>query len=1014
MILVLLIILSSFVYAAGEISQFADKLNYWNSEMHTVSVTNNGVEPIHANFSIPTGFSFNSGTCTVPVAGTIQCVLASGQTKYYAVDSSTLAEYELSPFVPVANNSYTGNNVSFLRIKDDEIFHTLVEYGRGRGNYFFDSMGGGLAGSGHSGTGCAYLPNGTMFELNFLHKVLNIKQYFGLANADAKNVTFSCTYPNRTVVREHLITSILRSAGLWSVDYFINTVEGSWERMGYLGMDFDVGEYLVGQNISVNCTDLRYILSSAGGNISITEDSFDLEVRDRNPFSVTASTTTGTVGNGTQEVLITYTITNNEVYDISDAIIEIEAPQYAKFIGTRGELWGVGRDIYRLEKTEIQAGQSETIDLVARFDTSSAPSISSLELSQGVDVKYTTCWEANAYNPQEYLQYLNVVNNVSVNMGTPVGIVDLVNLLTSLNTTVNNFQSTMYSINATVDNIWNLTWQINQSIDNLPYKVWTFYSRNLTYYAPAAEFNISISGGIGGAGGGVACRWNSTEHYTNALENSNFYQVYGSRWLRVDYPGIYNDSVDLYRSCYRIAPTSGTAGGNDLLQVYMCNDYDGVGNPETESGCTLIEAYDLSSESFSPDIFKWECKDIMGKAINGANISILFECENCAGTGDGWKIAMDTLSTSNYTYNSSNDGSSWTIESNESVVEWDWCVPIDFGFEVWSYNNRTLSENISCAAGTCNITTLLNQFNCSNGAATNKMCEIIYAINETSNNLWSTIQTMNNTLNNVWSYSQSIYSDTQSIIDSLNCNGTVDSPICNLTVSLNQSIVDLTNTVNNINSSINSINNTLYVMDQSIANQFNYTWQLINNMSVNVGNLSISMNCSDPQNNYSDSVCAYIQRVETNTININTTVIDILDVVKYINGTRWGNITAWDLYSAIQNQSTTISTNFQNILSAINRLQEFDEELVFLVTDAFGLQQSAKRDIDNGDLSAAANKLQEANNQLNAAAVKLIEVQNDTLEQGAAGGSDFTWVLAFVALIAVGSLSFYMFSRPRV
>jgi len=1010
----LILIFSSVVYAANEIVVNTNKLNYWNSETHTIYVENTGSLTTRVQFSIPAGFSFStSSTCTVPVAGTIRCDVPSSQTYSFDVSSSTSpAEYSLRTFSPTTNNSYTGNNVSFLRIKEDEIFHTLVEYGRGRGNYFFDSMGSGLAGSGHTGTGCAYLPNSTMFELNFLHKILNIKQYFGLANADAEDVSFTCTYPDKTVVRQHLITNILKSGGLWTVSYFISAIEGSWERMGYLGMNFDSGEYSIGQNISINCTNLQYTLPAANGNITVAQDAFSLQIRDREPFSVTASTATATVGNGTQEVIITYTITNNEVYDVSDVVIEIEAPQYSKFIGTRGELWGVGRDQYRIEKTELQAGQSEVITLVARFDTSNAPSISTLALSQGVKVQYVTCWEYNAYNPQEYIQYLNVGNNVSVNMGTPVQIVDIVNLLVNINNTINNVYTTVNIINNTVDNIWNLTWQINQSIANLPYQVWIYPTRNLTYYPPAAYYNITIAGGIGGAGGGVACRWNSTEHYNNSLASSNSYQVYGSRWLRVDYPSIFNGTVDLYRTCYRIAPTTSTATG-DILQVYLCNDYDGSGNPETEAGCTLIDAHDIYKGVYSIDKFKLECTDILGKEISGSNMSVLFECDGCSGTTDGWKIALDTLTSSTYTFNSSNDGTSWATESNESVVEWDWCLPIDFGFEVWSYNNRTLTENVTCIGGTCNITALLNQFNCTSGASTNKMCELLYAINLTSSNMWNTIQIINNTVNNIWSVTQSIFSDTQTINDLLNCNGTTDTPLCNRTAALNQSIYNLTNTVNTINNNVNSINNTLYVMNQSIANQFNYTWQLISNISIDVGNLSVSMNCSDPQNNYSTSVCAYIQRIETNTITINDTVNNVLGLVQYINGTRWGNLTAWDLYQAILNQSTTINSNLQQILNAITRLQEFNEELVFLVTDAFNLQQAAKRDIDNGDLASAATKLKEANDKLNAAAIGLIEAQNQAAE-ASDDGSGFTWVLVSLgAIIAIAGLFVYLLARPK-
>ncbi|MBD3249055.1 hypothetical protein GF336_03345 [Candidatus Woesearchaeota archaeon] len=1013
---IFLIVFSSTALAAGEIVQFSDKLNYWDAESHTVTVTNNGALDTQVTIPVQLGFIYNSGTCT-HAAGTITCDLAPGQTKSYTLDSTTAnSEYTLSTFSPSTNNTYTGNSVSFLRIKDEEIFHTLVEYGRGRGNYFFDSFGSGTAGSGHTGTGCAYLPNSTMFELNFLHKVLNIKQYFSLADADAEDVIFTCTYPNNTVVRSHLVTNIQRTGSIWSADYAISNIEGSWERMGYLGMNFDSGEYSIGSNVSVNCTGLQYTLPEAHGNITVDEDSFDLEIRDREPFSISASTSTAAIGNGTQEVIISYTVTNNEVYSADNVIIEIDAPSYAAFIGTRGELWGTAQDTYRLELTELQAGQSETIDLVARFDTSSAPGINTVDLTQGVKVRYTTCWESNAYNPQEYTQYLANPSNISVNMGTSVQVVDVIDLLTSLNSTVNNVYSTVNIINNTVDDIYNLSLAINSSIENIPYKVWTFYSRNLTYYPPVASYNMTFTGGFGGAGGGVACRWNQTEHYNDSLADSDSYQVYGSRWLRVDFPSLYQGTVDIFRSCYRIAPVSGTSAGNDVLQVFICNDYDGSGNPETEAGCTLVDAHDLNSGIFAADRFKWECTDILGKEIFSDNISMLFECENCAGTGDGWKIALDPTADLNYTYNSTDDGSSWTSETKEGLVEWDWCVPIDFGYEVWYYNNRSLTQNVTCNAGVCDLSQLLDQFNCTSGASTNKMCEIIYAINETNNNMWNTIQVMNSTLNDVRDYSQLIYSDTQSILDQLNCNGTDDSSLCDITLSINDSVTNLYTDITNINNTVNSINNTLYILNQTIIQEFNTTYNTINNISVDLDNLTVSINCSsltiDPTN---ESICDAISRIDNNVIEMNSTLNEVLGTVRYINGTRWGNVTAWDLYEAIQNQSTEVTVNTEEILDAIARLQEFDEELVFLVTDAFGLQQSAKSDINNGDISSAAQKLQKANDRLNQAAMELVEKQNNASEQAQQASGDFAWVIMLgLGMMIVAVVLFYLFSKPRV
>jgi len=332
--LLLIVILCSSVYAADEIVQSADRLNYWTGATHTVTVTNNGAQSVQVNNTIPTGFSYSSG-CT-NIGSVIQCDIGASSSDSYVVTSTgALTEYTVSDFVPITNNSYTGNDVSFIKIKDDELFHTLTEYGRGRGNYFYDTYGSGAyAGSGHTGTGCAYVPNGTLFELNYLHKINSIKHYFGDLDAEAFNATFDCTYPNSTVVRGHLMSSIVTNTAGTFVSYLIPKISGSWERMGYLGMDFDAGNFAVGNSITINCTNIAYIFPEAGGSFVVDEDSFTLQFRDKEPFVASASTA-ATIGNGTQEVLISYNITNNELYAVDDVVIEIKAPPYARFIGVR-------------------------------------------------------------------------------------------------------------------------------------------------------------------------------------------------------------------------------------------------------------------------------------------------------------------------------------------------------------------------------------------------------------------------------------------------------------------------------------------------------------------------------------------------------------------------------------------------------------------------------------------------------------------------------------------------------
>jgi len=742
----LFILILPAVLAAGEITQKADRLNYWNALNHTVTVTNTGTNGTAVTLSIPSGWSCVSGSgCTC--GANIQCNLAGSGSGTYTVQSpgSSASEYDVDTFSPSTNNSYTGNAVKFIRIQDREIFHTLVEYGRGRGNYFFDSAFSGKAGSGHTGAGCSYLPVSTLFELNYLHKVLNIRQYFGDLTAKAYNATFTCTYPNRSIVRQHLITSSVRNSSGAYVSYRIKTIEGSWERMGYLGMDFKAAQQYVGENLAVNCSNITYYLPAGGGNIVVNHDSFSMQVRKREPFIATASAA-ATIGNGSQEVIITYSITNNESYTADNVIIEIEAPQYATFIGTRAELWGTALDQYRIEKAELRPNETETIILVARFNTSLAPSMTSLNLTKQLKIKYTTCWEINAYNPTQYMQYLQGIGTGTVNMGTPASITNLVKRIIQIKNLTVIINNTVTQINNTVNEIENIVAVINTTTNETNYIV---------------------------------------------------------------------------------------------------------------------------------------------KVINTTTTSIL---------------------------------------------------------------NKT---------------------------------NLIY----------------NNTL--------VIMNDTATIIDLLNCNGTVDTPLCSKIAVLNNSLynlwnytLQLNNTAHNINISIGNIN----VTGVNVTVQVDFS-----NLTTLLRDVKRYINCTNITAQPNTSVCNRLDRIENLTLVINNSVENLWNITQYFNTTVFGNLTFQDILDAITNATGDTS----DVREALIDLREFQEEVVFLVTDSFGLQQQAQADFSQGNIVSAADNLVMANTKLMKSLDILLKEEAELTGEGTSiaekGTRTWMWVAVIVALALI-LVVYYLFS----
>lgn len=496
--LLVLVLLTAILAAMASADFFeTDRLNYFNESDTTLNrtlsyvYTGGGTANVTINLS-QTPFNFTVvDDCGVAQPGGAVCICDSA-SQVAECNNVTVAgvqmaiqpvrfdqaEYDVSAAQGNSTNGgggvATATPAQFIRIKDDEIFHTLVEFGRGRGNYFFDSLG--RTGSASQGTGYPFVPNATKFELTYLHKVFNIGHYFGLSNRDlAENASFNCLYPNNTVVRTHLDVDVARAAE-WDINYSISEIEGSFERQGYISQDFDEPESAVGDAFWINCTNLMYALRGAGGNITVDADQFNLTYRDPEPFNLSAATTTSTVANGTQLMDITYTLHNLEIYPVEDIRLELAAPRFCTFVNVKGELFGESQDKYIFERTLMTAMDTEEITLTARCDLAgdAVTGIDVINLSGTSLIEFIPPWEINAYNPTQYVQSLITDSNVTVDLTQNSTVVDITDTISIINTTVtenNEFLSvinnTVEVINNTLTEVLNLTLTINETTINI-------------------------------------------------------------------------------------------------------------------------------------------------------------------------------------------------------------------------------------------------------------------------------------------------------------------------------------------------------------------------------------------------------------------------------------------------------------------------------------------------------------------------------------------------------------------
>jgi hypothetical protein len=228
---------------------------------------------------------------------------------------------------------------------------------------------------------------------------------------------------------------------------------------------------------------------------------------------------------------------------------------------------------------------------------------------------------------------------------------------------------------------------------------------------------------------------------------------------------------------------------------------------------------------------------------------------------------------------------------------------------------------------------------------------------------------------------------------------------------MNNTLNTLYNITVEINNTVYDINNTVYLMNQTMIQRFD---SIDGNLSI-IYNLSLDIqaliNCTNITAQWQNSTCNRLERVENYVYNLNITVDDILSIVQYINGTRWNNYTAQDIIDAINSISVNATTDLSPVLNELERMREFDEELVFLVTDAFNLQQQARTAANNGELDVAAAKLEESKSKLDLAAQKLLVLNSAFDAERSFAESRSRWWIWVVVLAGICAAFIYLFQK---
>jgi hypothetical protein len=585
---VFLLLFVSTVSAASTV--LTDRLNFWDTEQHTIIINNGEGSSQTISAVMPTGFTFVSSStgCTNPSGQNIQCLtIANGADAIFIMASpnSGVGEYEVMTMTSQAGSTVLPD-VKYVRIQDKEIFLTLVEYGRGKSDYFYSSNG--KAGSGQEETGYPYIPFNQSFELNYLHKIYpTISNYLGVPTAEGNDLSLSCTYPNDTVTKKHLATGMVMGATQISATYATDLLTNSWERLFWLTQEIDAGNHPLAGSILINCTNINYVLPVAYGNVTIQENSFNLILATTKPLSVSAASSVGTINNGTSEVDITYTFTNNGPYPLSgskDPVrISIKAPTSAEFIGVKGELFGTSQTQYDLVIPEIGAGETYITTLTARFNTATINDVT-VALSQGIVAEFVPTWENNAYNPMIIQQALPVTQTITISYATQTQIKGVVERLTDIETKtdlvltyVSNINSTSTTILTDVQNLqtsvnalqnglsgMNTTVNIiNGNVNTVLSNTNTIINQldcNGTADTPICQYVLDINNTVGNLNMGAIALLNEI-NATTTTTNNNQNTYYNN--IQSNFTQVYNDFSTLQLNLSDIMTKI------DLIQDYL-------------------------------------------------------------------------------------------------------------------------------------------------------------------------------------------------------------------------------------------------------------------------------------------------------------------------------------------------------------------------------------------------------------------------------------------------------------
>jgi len=242
-----------------------------------------------------------------------------------------------------------------------------------------------------------------------------------------------------------------------------------------------------------------------------------------------------------------------------------------------------------------------------------------------------------------------------------------------------------------------------------------------------------------------------------------------------------------------------------------------------------------------------------------------------------------------------------------------------------TYVNLTLQDAYNLLKQVdMNVTTVYNLLVLTDGNVT-KTYNLLKSMDGNVTAIYQLLQLVDNNITTVYNLLLKVSSNTTDINETVNAIHQLLQTVNNNLTNVNLTLNDAYKLLQLVDNNVSAVYDLLVLVDGNVTATYNLL-QIVD------GEVDVIFDIVDYINSTRwNNLTAWDLYQAINNITVNATVnnTEVLEILKYINNTRWHNLTAWDLYQAIRNINASskafVVANFTYFILANNFVQFIDD-----------------------------------------------------------------------------------------